>query len=79
MSDLNAERNKRRPEYVEHVTRVTHAEMFFGTGEATLHDPALVMLACFGGALVMEEEDARKVAASLIEHADVLKAQREGA
>ncbi len=76
--DLNAERNKRRPDYVEHVTRVTHEEMFFGTSDATPHDPPMVMLACYGGALVFEEADARLIAQSLIEHADDIKAKREG-
>lgn len=76
--DLNAERNKRRPDYVEHVTRVVFAEMFFGTSEGNEVDPPMVMLGCYGGALVFEEDDARMIAAALVEHADVLKAQREG-
>jgi hypothetical protein len=74
--DLSAERAKRNVEVIEHVTRVTYDEMVFGTSDADEQDPPLVMLGCYGGALVMTEDDARRVGLELIELATVIKIER---
>ena len=75
--DLSAERIKRaEPETCDHVTRATFDEFFFGIGEPVGDDPAMIMMAAFGGAFVFEPEDARRIAQALIEHADEIEGKR---
>jgi hypothetical protein len=74
--DLNAERIKRaEPETCDHVTRATFEDFFFGTGEATPIDPPMVLMSAFGGGLLFEAHDARRIAQALIEHADEIDAK----